>query len=159
MIYFAQKYLPDGIYHPRILFRGILYFAAPADYVRERVRLLFRRGCHAGQHRKTRHSIRGAVDGGIMVIIGNRPTAVPSTQHQERRDKCQRVLRTLMPAVCSSDVQRVDRQQATRPVIGDNVHILSLYVISGGARPGRARSNDLAERHPPWLSFFFYQKE
>jgi len=31
-----------------------------------------------------------------------------------------------------------------------------LYCVhsSGGARPGRARSNDLAERLPPWLSFF-----
>jgi len=34
-----------------------------------------------------------------------------------------------------------------------------LSVFSGGARPGRARSNDLAERLPPWLppwlSFFY----
>jgi len=46
---------------------------------------------------------------------------------------CQRVLRTLMPATAarSSDVQRVERLQATRP--GGNVHIPSLYVINAAA--------------------------
>jgi len=39
------------------------------------------------------------------------------------------------------------------------------HLCSGSARPGRARSNDLAERLPPWLSFFLskeinvYRKE
>ena len=31
-------------------------------------------------------------------------------------------------------------------------------VHSGGTRPGRARSNDLAERLPPWLSFFSFKR-
>jgi len=29
---------------------------------------------------------------------------------------------------------------------------------SGGARPGRVGSNDLAKRLPTWLSFFFLKK-
>jgi len=31
------------------------------------------------------------------------------------------------------------------------INVLNIYDISGGARPGRARSNDLAVKLPPWL--------
>ena len=101
----------------------------PADYIRNRVRQLFRRrrGCRAGQRRKTRllfcrHSAHDVDANRIPVIIGNRSTAVSPTPHQVRRVKSQRVL------------VHVERQQCTRPVKSDIAQPTpSLYVINAAA--------------------------
>ena len=58
--------------------------------------------------------------------------------------------------ILMAELRSVERDYVgfTRLTLGDFDFLLS----SGGARPGRARSNDLAERLPPWLSFFCYKK-
>ena len=115
--------------HTRDQLIAVRHNALPANHVRERVRLLFRRrrGCRAGQKRKTRllrccQSICDVDDGRIPVIIDNRSTAVPSTLHQQRREKCRRALRTVSPAVRSSSGDNVDLHA-----------IPSLYVINAAA--------------------------
>jgi len=84
---------------------------------------------------RCRHSTRDVDDCSIPVITGNRPTAVPPTPHHERRVKCQRVSRTLVPVARSFVVhQRLQRQQTMRPVKGDIARTTpSLYVISSAA--------------------------